>query len=382
MKTELKVGIFVVLGGFVLFYMTANIEKFGFGNNKGYSIYAILDTAQGLVKKSHVKISGVPIGRISKIDLKGDKARVEIFIPEDVKVQSNAVAYIKMESLLGEKFLDIVQGEKTEDPIYLNPGDEIVQGGEPPDIDRLISQLNRVAKDLKNLTGAFAGVLGGRKGEETIGEIVTNIRDASGNLRDILRTNNRKIGRIVSNMDKFAGELPRMTKEAKEIVSNLSSVTGRIKRGEGTIGRLVQDDELYVNAKDTMSNLNKITGKIERGEGTLGKLINDEEIFLEAKDAIHNLNVVTAKVAKGEGTIGKLLYDTKIYDEAVDAVESLNRIVKKVEKGEGTLGKLVNDEALYTEASRALRGISRSTEGIEEQVPITTLGVIVGTIIR
>jgi phospholipid/cholesterol/gamma-HCH transport system substrate-binding protein len=416
LKTEVKVGVFVVIGALLLFYMTANIEKLNFGNKKGYSLFVLLNTAQGLVKNSHVKVSGVPIGRIKSIGLKGDFARVEITLPEDVKIQKGSVAYIKMESLLGEKFLNIVRDIKSKENVFLKEGDEIPQGGDAPDIDQLISKLNSAATNLKDLTGAFSGVLGGEDGKRTLKVIVSNIKTSTERLDNILASNQEDIRRIVANIDKFTRELPAMGSNVKgvlasvgsvskkledgtgtlgklinddeiynradKVIENLSDITGKVSKGEGTLGKLVQNDEIYSDAKEVMNNIKDITDKLSKGESTIGKLLNDSKMYDETMIALATLNRVAMNLEKGEGTLGKLLNDPKVYDEAAAAVAGLNKIISKIEKGEGLLGKLVNDETLYVETGRALRGIARATEGIEEQVPITTLGVIIGTIIR
>ena len=80
--------------------------------------------------------------------------------------------------------------------------------------------------------------------------------------------------------------------------------------------------------------------------------------------------------------MGKLMTDDALYDQAKGAVESLNKVAQKIEKGEGTIGKLVNDETLYAETKKALKGITKATEGIQEQIPISTLGVVIGTVVR
>ncbi|HLA48519.1 MAG TPA: MlaD family protein, partial [Nitrospinota bacterium] len=75
LKTEVKVGIFVVLGILFLAYMTVNIEKIQVGGERGYNVYAIMDTAQGLVKHTNVKTAGVEIGKITDISLTDRKAK-------------------------------------------------------------------------------------------------------------------------------------------------------------------------------------------------------------------------------------------------------------------------------------------------------------------
>ncbi len=401
MKTEVKVGIFVVLGIIFLAYMTINIEKIQVGKERGYNIYAVLDTAQGLVKNTTVKTAGVEIGRITDISLTDSRARLTINLPSHIKLRKDAKAYVKMESLLGERFLEIDPG--TPGLSELKAGGEIQQGAPPPDMDRLIVQLNSIAADIKSVTQPFSEVLGGKEGKDSIKGIVDNVKEATSGFKDIIKDNDEKIGRIVTNVDKFTNDLPALSSDAKELIASLNHISKKMEIGEGTLGKLVNDDTLYKEAKNALAsasealdNVNKIAKKIEKGEGTLGKLVSDEAAYNEimntfsavrttfanAKDVLDNLNKMAEDVRAGKGSLGRLMTDEALYDQTKATVESLNNIAKKIEKGEGTLGKLVNDETLYTEAKQALKGVAKSTESINEQIPVSILGTVIGTVVQ
>jgi len=360
LKTEVKVGIFVVLGIIFLTYMTVNIEKIQVGKERGYNIYAIMDSAQGLVKNTSVKTAGVEIGRITDISLTDKKARLTINLPHHIKLWRDAKAYIKMESLLGEKFLEIDPGSPgiTE----LKPGEEIQQGAPPPDIDKVIVQLNSIASDIKTITQPLSEALGGKEGKESIRSIVDNIKEASTGFNNIFKGNDEKIGRIVTNVEKFTNDLPTLSKDTRELIVSLSDISKKMERGEGTLGKLMTDEALYDQTKATLSDM--------------------RATFTNTKDILDNLNRIAEDVRGGKGTLGKLMADDSLYNQARETVESLNKIAQKIEKGEGTLGKIVNDETLYVEAKKALKGITKSTEGIEEQMPISTLSVVIGTVVR
>jgi phospholipid/cholesterol/gamma-HCH transport system substrate-binding protein len=408
LKTEVKVGIFVVLGLIFLAYMTINIEKIQVGKERGYNIYAVLDTAQGLVKNTTVKTAGVEIGRITDISLTDSRARLTINLPYHIKLRRDAKAYVKMESLLGEKFLEIDPG--TPGIAELKPGDEIQQGAPPPDMDRLIVQLNSIAADIKSVTQPFSEVLGGKEGKDSIKNIVDNIKEAASGLSGMIKDNDEKIGRIITNVDKFTNDLPALSSDAKELIASLNNISKKMESGEGTLGRLVNDDTLYKEAKnalagvmDTMDNISRVSKNIEAGEGSLGKLIKDPALynevkdtflflkttFIRTKDVLDNLNKLAEDLRGGKGSLGKLMTDDAFYNQINATMESLNNIAKKIEsiakkieRGEGTIGKLINDETLYTEAKKALKGVTKATEGINEQIPISILGTVIGTAVQ
>ena len=77
-------------------------------------------------------------------------------------------------------------------------------------------------------------------------------------------------------------------------VANLRTISDRLERGEGTLGRLLsKDDQLYRDAAQTIANLRAATDRLEKGEGTLGKLSRDETLYQDIKGLVGDLISVT-----------------------------------------------------------------------------------------
>jgi phospholipid/cholesterol/gamma-HCH transport system substrate-binding protein len=73
-------------------------------------------------------------------------------------------------------------------------------------------------------------------------------------------------------------------------MANLQDVSVRLANGEGTLGKLLsEDDKLYQDLSASMANLRTITDKVGSGEGTLGKLINDDQVYTEAQKLLGEL---------------------------------------------------------------------------------------------
>jgi phospholipid/cholesterol/gamma-HCH transport system substrate-binding protein len=75
----------------------------------------------------------------------------------------------------------------------------------------------------------------------------------------------------------------------------LKNVSDKIERGEGTLGKLIQDESLYNEAKETLHSMKGIAEKVEKGEGTLGKLINDDTLIKETEKTMKKVQ----KAAEG-----------------------------------------------------------------------------------
>ena len=345
-STEIKVGVFVVLGVLVLAYMTVNIEKMGIGRAVGYRIYTKLDSASGLVKNSPVRIAGVEVGRVENIVLETGKAKVALRLPFQITLPIDSMAFVKSEGLLGEKYIEIKPGSSKD--VFVRQNTEIRQGASPADIDQIFTQIGSVATDIKGVTASLNRVLGGQEGEQSLRKTFENIKEITSDLNITVKQNREKFSTTMSNFENLSRDLAGVS----------------------------------AKAGDTFNTINRVAKKIDDGEGTLGKLVADKTLYDQSKDAMTSLNNIAQKIERGEGTLGKLVADKTLYDQSKDAMTSLNNIAKKIEKGEGTLGKLVTDETLYTETKGTLKKVNKAAGGLQEQTPVTVLGTVLGTVLR
>jgi len=329
-KSEVWVGIFVVIGIFLLVAMTLKIEKFPIGKKPGYPLNIYFDSAAGLSPNAQVRVAGVRVGDVEKVALENGKAKVTFRLPKDVVLYKDAKAYLKSEGFLGEKYMEITPG--TPGNPKVEPNGIIEQGAPPTDVEQFLSNMSAVREDLKEVI-------------KPLGEVLKSI-DA------------KKVEAIVNNVDKFSGQLTGLAKDSKETIER---------------------------AKGAFSSMEDIGNKLKKGEGTLGKLITDETIYRDAKEVVEKvketaetLKNVSDKIERGEGTLGKLIQDESLYNEAKETLHSMKGIAEKVEKGEGTLGKLISDDTLAKEAEKTMKKVQKAAEGVQEQTPITVLGTIIG----
>jgi phospholipid/cholesterol/gamma-HCH transport system substrate-binding protein len=255
----------------------------------------------------------------------------------------------------------------------VEPGGIIEQGTPPADMESFLSKMSDVGEDI-------------REAIKPVSEILKSV-------------DSKKVEKMVNNLDTFSGQLPVLAKDSKETLqkakdafASLEDIGEKVKKGEGTLGKLITDEAIYEEAKktietakeavetvkETAETLKNVSEKIEQGEGTLGKLIHDETLYTEVKETLQSMKGIAEKVEKGEGTLGKLIHDESLYTEAKETLQSVKGIAEKVEKGEGTLGKLISDDSLVKETEKTMKKVQKAAEGIQEQTPITVLGTIIG----
>jgi phospholipid/cholesterol/gamma-HCH transport system substrate-binding protein len=336
-SSEVWVGIFVVIGILILAGMTLKIEKFRIGKEKGYLVYVNFDSAGGLDKNAPVRVAGVHVGNVERVALEQGKAKVALRLPKNLILYKDAKGYLKTEGFLGERYVEVTPG--TAGAPRVEPNGEIEQGAAPADIETFIAKMSDIGEDIKAVT-------------KPLGQMVKSVDP-------------KKMGEMIDNLNKFSGDLTTIAKDSEETIqkakgafASLEDIGEKVKKGEGTLGKLITDDSVYQEAKKTVEAA--------------------KEAAESLKGSLETLKTASEKIEKGEGSLGKLIQDESLYQEAKEAIQSVKGFTEKLDKGEGTLGKLISDDTLAKEAEKTMKKIQKAAEGIEEQTPITVLGTIFG----
>ncbi len=136
---ETVVGIFVVIGLFAIGYMTVKLGNVGFLGEKAYSLYARYNAVTGLRVGSYVNMMGLQIGRVEscKMDQEDQVVEVEFKINEGIEIYDDAIASVKTEGLIGDKFVSIDAGGGGD---LLEDGDTITETESPTELMDLVSK--------------------------------------------------------------------------------------------------------------------------------------------------------------------------------------------------------------------------------------------------
>ncbi len=347
-RTEMKVGIFVLLALLIVGYMSFKLGGQSISTRKGYPLYFIVDSASGLAPNSRVEMAGIPIGYVKSISLINGEAKVSIIIYDRYKIARNSTVWVRTKGILGDKYVELHQGNTNNG--ILSPGERITRVIRPQDLDELFVNMGPVFEDLKSVANSLANTIGTKQGEENLKETLSNIKDATRSIK------------IISQ---------------------------RLQNGQGTLGKLLTSDKLYNQLESTMDSLQQVANNINHGKGTIGKLINDDTVYNQIESTmtslnktVNSLNVVADRLKNGQGTLGKLMASDELYNELKSTVTSLNKVAKNLQQGKGTLGKLLTDDSLYKETKETLHNVNKAAQGLNEQVPITILGTVVGAAVR
>jgi len=145
--------------------------------------------------------------------------------------------------------------------------------------------------------------------------------------------------------------------EARSVVDNLDALLARMNRGEGTLGQLATDDQLYRNLTELATRLTRLTADLQQ---------NQERIVSSLEKTAASVEHLSDQVNSNTGTIGKLVNDPQLYDNLSATAARLDSILYKLNTAEGSLGLLVSDTALYVEMTNLLARINNLVTDIEK----------------
>jgi len=311
--TELRVGIFVLVGLFVLaagiFYVTGS-QFLG----PKYVLTTYLPEVSGLTNGAPVRVDGVEVGNVESIRLMPrtpgkapqKNKNIEVVMRVDKRHQddilTDSTASLVTEGLLGNRYVNITRGF-TGTPL------------------------------------SDKGVIPGAE-EKAMKEVVERSADVLANLQ--------------------------------ALSENVQDLLAGLKRGEGTLGKLLTNDEAYNHLNGILSKGEQVVGDVQAGKGTVGKLFTSDELYGKVDKGLDNVNVILADVRSQKGTIGKLLYDPTLYDQAKEALSNGNSMIADVRAGKGSLGKLATDETLYNKLRDTSSNLASATAKLNDNT--TTAG--------
>ncbi|MFZ4797606.1 MAG: MlaD family protein [Bacteroidia bacterium] len=304
---EAKVGLFVAVA-ITLLYLGYNFlrGKKLFSTYNTY--YVIYHNVEGLVPSTAVYVNGFKVGQVEEISmpdmLKTDSILVKLLVQGKIQIKSNSIALVTKSGLLDGNVISVnfdekpseiladgsfIKGEREEDlftsinnlvsPIKTKSEQVLVT------LDKVLGSLRQVfnEKGTQNLTNSVVDLSGAlralRLTSESLNEIVNqngnSISKTLGNVQLIsnnLAKNNDEINRTIKNFGKLSDSLANS--DIKGTIENLSIVTkelavitSKMNKGEGSLGKMMNDKELYDNLNKSTKELNLLLKDMQRYPG-------------------------------------------------------------------------------------------------------------------
>lgn len=213
---EVRVGLFIISGVFFFALFIFAIGDISTYFQPGYRLRVLFETANGITEGSPVQYAGVEVGKIQTVQIKYLPERsspvVELVVrlPSTITVRADDVAAISTFGLLGEKYLDLTPGPG-EGPIL--QANQQLFGKPPVSTEKIIERSNEVLTQLQQTLQGINSLVADPEARLYLKEAILEARDA--------------------------------TRHWKVLGERLNVAMSYAESGQGSLGRLVFDDDLY-----------------------------------------------------------------------------------------------------------------------------------------
>jgi phospholipid/cholesterol/gamma-HCH transport system substrate-binding protein len=337
---NLRVGLFLLAG-----LLMAALAVFAIGEKSGLfeskaNVFVFFDDVSGLVEGAPVRLAGLDVGTVSKIELPERldrrEARVTLSIKSKYKrrIRSDSVALIDSKGLLGDKIINIALGTAGKP--------ELPEGGVLP---------TRKAPSIEHL--------------------MSNVDDAISSITQVTKSADTAIQQLTTGQ--MRGDIGRIAASTANILGQVEHGDGFAHRalydpqyGQEIEGILVETRATITRLRETVDRVDRTVAAVERGDGMAHEIIYGEmgkATMAGLRDATAELSQIMRAVREGDGLLHGLIFEqdnARSLTELTQAATHLNHIMSEIDKGRGTIGGLVVDPSVYEDLKTVLGNVERN----------------------
>ena len=226
---ELKVGLFVLLALGILVYLVARAGDFNM--KPGYTVRFVFSFVQGIDPGTPVKLAGVTVGEVKQIQVvrnpQGEtQVEVSTWLAQGVYIEDDAKAIIKSLGMLGDKYIEILPG---------TPGNKMIGNGGTV-IGKSPFAIEDIAEGTRQLIGQLQSVA------QNVNVVVSDPE-----FKASVKGTFVNADKTFADADVVIGNFTKASEDLKDAAASAKIVLGRLKDGEGTVGRLLKNDQIARN---------------------------------------------------------------------------------------------------------------------------------------
>ncbi len=299
-RKETKIGL-VVIVAIVLLVIGFNFLKGVYIFDSARTFYGVYPRINGLDKSNPVVLNGFKIGQVKNISIIEDgtgSLLVELTINEDMNIPRDSRALLRSADLLGSMQIDLQLGTSAQ---LAESGDTLT-----PDIEQdLVESVNAQIRPIKNKAEGLISSVDSvirvieailtTQSQQNLVESFTGINRSIANLElttmridSLVSSEKARLSSILSNIDKLSSTLANNGDKLSNIIQNFSQISDTLAKAD--IAQTV------VSANAVLADVDKIMSKINKGEGSIGMLINNPELYNRLESASTNLDLLMEDV--------------------------------------------------------------------------------------
>lgn len=312
---QLRVGLVILVA---LGILTLAIYKLGQAANlfaKRYDLTAYLKDANGLTPGGQVTLAGQTAGTIKKIEFLPVDADTNRNLKLTLAIDENLAQQIRTDSKAQVRTMGLL-GDKVVDITPGTPKGVVLRAGDTIAVSP--------ALDYEQVLAQAAGA---------VGDVVTLTRD-------------------------------------------MRQLTQGIVQGQGTLGQLVTNRDLYDQLTSTLSRTNGMLAKLQNPNGTVGRLLNDPTLYTQLTGMLASTDSLLQAMNSQQGSLGRFVRDTVLYTNFLRLSIGADSVLHMLTNGNGMASKLLTDQTLYDRLNKLVTDLNAVLADVRRDPGRYTKGMI------
>jgi phospholipid/cholesterol/gamma-HCH transport system substrate-binding protein len=281
MRREVKIGIFLagtflILGTFI--FIVGDMSTWF--RKGGYELVAYFDSVTGLERQDAVRLAGVRIGYVKDIRLAHRQAEVQMSISGKYRVPKGSKAALASLGLIGEKYIEITPGDQA---AFLEPGGAL-ESTPAISFDQIGALALSIGEDIKGVSKSLAE-LTGQQNQAQIRDTLSHLNSFTQDLKSFMDENKKDLHEGIAGVSRATRELDqRIDTVSRNLDQAIAAVKDMAQENRGPVRSDIQKiGDVLDDLKESVRLLRQSLEKIDKGEGTVGKLVQDPELYDKAK---------------------------------------------------------------------------------------------------
>jgi len=328
--SQLKVGLIVLVSVALLsslLFLMSSASGMGLFSSK-MTVTSYFANSNGLKVGAPVSLQGVTIGEVKKVQITTDPVHKLTPVKVIMKLDPSFRASLHKDST-SSLIKDGLVGDTVVDiNSQLATGPPLESGDQLPSVET--SDIDAVMAHAKDTMQSL---------DSTLGKLST--------LLDSINQGQGTVGQLIKNRELF-DNLNATSRSVNSLLADLNS-------GKGSAGKLLKDDDLYNHLDDLTRHFDNISKNLDEGKGSAGKLLTDDKLYNNVNSTVAHLNSLLAEADAGKGALGLLSKDPAFARKLDDTVSNLDKLLSNVNTGKGTLGKFATDDQAYNNLNTLLK---------------------------
>jgi len=309
-RKEIKVGITFIVATAILIWGLMYLKGLELLKTSR-TFYAVYDQVNGLVAANPISIKGLKVGQVKQLYFDKNNPKniiVELYVLGDYPIPKNSSARIFSSSLLGSPEVEIIPGDSK---VMAKSGDTLsstIEATLGQEVNKQLLPLKTKAENLISSIDTIAIIVQQVLNKNTrdnlveaiehVKQTLENIAHTTQNLDTLMGSQRNNLSRIISNVESISSNLKQNNEKITNVITNFSNISDSLAKARipYTIAQLSK----------AIVDLDLVLQKINKGEGTVGQLLTNEQLYKEVEKAARDLNLLLEDIKLNPGKYVKV----------------------------------------------------------------------------